>query len=156
MKVRVRRELISMHCDDVDPVARTGVHVDAAEWNRLLDDPDVTVVDARNGYEIELGTFPGAIDPGTRSFREFPRFADALDLPHRKIAMFYRRNGLRKGACIYWNAVSSRLSTRRRYSPHSKTLAATVGGSVSYRSTRIGRRRSAQGDTHRVTQVAQR
>ncbi len=89
MKVRVRRELIAMHRDDVDPATRTGVHVDAAGWNRLLDDPDVTVVDARNGYEIELGTFPGAIDPGTRSFREFPRFADTLDpREQRKIAMF--------------------------------------------------------------------
>ncbi len=89
MKVRVRRELIAMHCDDVDPAARTGVHVDAAQWNRLLDDPDVTVVDARNAYEIALGTFPGALDPATRSFREFPRFADTLDpKQHRKVAMF--------------------------------------------------------------------
>jgi UPF0176 protein len=89
MKVRVRRELIAMHCDDVDPAKRTGVHVDAARWNRLLDDPDVTVVDARNGYEIELGTFPGAINPGTESFREFPRFAQTLDpCAHKKIAMF--------------------------------------------------------------------
>ncbi len=89
MKVRVRRELIAMHRDDVDPALRTGVHVDAARWNQLLDDPDVTVVDARNGYEIALGTFPGALDPGTRSFREFPRFADTLDREkHRKVAMF--------------------------------------------------------------------
>jgi len=89
MKVRVRRELIAMHRDDVNPATRTGVHVDAAQWNRLLDDPDVTVIDARNGYEIELGTFPGAIDPRTESFREFPRFAQTLDpLEHKKIAMF--------------------------------------------------------------------
>ena len=89
MKVRVRRELIAMHCDDVDPAKRTGVHVDAAQWNRLLDDPDVTVIDARNDYEIELGSFPGAIDPHTHSFREFPRFAQTLDPhEHKKIAMF--------------------------------------------------------------------
>ena len=61
------------------PARRTGVHVDAATWNRLLDDPDVTVIDARNRYEIALGTFPGAVDPGTRSFREFPAFAETLD-----------------------------------------------------------------------------
>ena len=66
-----------------------GVHVDAAQWNRLLDDPDVTVIDARNDYEIELGSFPGAIDPHTHSFREFPRFAQTLDPhEHKKIAMF--------------------------------------------------------------------
>ncbi len=89
MKVRVRRELIAMHSDDVDPAVRTGVHVDAAQWNRLLDDPDVTVVDVRNGYEIALGTFPGAVDPGTRSFRQFPAFANGLDpRAHKKIAMF--------------------------------------------------------------------
>jgi UPF0176 protein len=89
MKVRVRRELIAMHRDDVDPTVCTGVHVDAAQWNRLLDDPDVTVVDARNRYEIALGTFAGALDPGTRSFREFPEFAASLD-PNRqrRIAMF--------------------------------------------------------------------
>jgi UPF0176 protein len=89
MKVRVRAELIAMHCDGVDPATRTGVHVDAATWNRLLDDTDVTVIDARNRYEIALGTFPGAIDPGTESFREFPQFAAQLDpARHRRIAMF--------------------------------------------------------------------
>ncbi len=89
MKVRVRAELIAMHHPEVEPANRTGVHVDAATWNRLLDDPDVTVVDARNSYEIELGTFPGSVDPHTRSFREFPRFADTLDpREHKKVAMF--------------------------------------------------------------------
>ncbi|HET6471962.1 MAG TPA: rhodanese-related sulfurtransferase [Pseudomonadales bacterium] len=89
LKVGVRRELIAMHRAGVDPVVRTGEHVGAAEWNRLLDDPDVTVIDARNAYEIELGTFPGAVDPGTRSFREFPAFADGLDpATHRRVAMF--------------------------------------------------------------------
>jgi UPF0176 protein len=89
MKVGVRRELIAMRRADVDPVRRTGTHVGAAEWNRLLDDPDVTVIDARNRYEIELGTFPGALDPHTRSFREFPDFVDRLDPEaHRRVAMF--------------------------------------------------------------------
>ena len=89
MKVRVRRELIAMYCDEIDPTARTGVHVDAAVWNRLLDDPEITVIDARNRYEIAVGTFPGALDPDTRSFREFPRFAQQLDpQQHSRIAMF--------------------------------------------------------------------
>jgi UPF0176 protein len=89
MKVRVRAELIAMHCDGVDPARRTGQHVDAATWNRLLDDPDVTVIDARNRYEVEVGTFARAIDPGTASFREFPAFADQLDPSrHKRVAMF--------------------------------------------------------------------
>lgn len=89
MKVRVRAELIAMHCDDIDPGQRTGRHVDAATWNRLLDDPDVTVIDARNRYEIELGSFARAIDPGTESFREFPAFAATLDPQrHKRVAMF--------------------------------------------------------------------
>ena len=89
MKVRVRAELIAMHCADVDPARRTGVHVDAATWNELLDDRNVTVIDARNRYEIALGTFAGAIDPGTDSFREFPEFAQQLEPKrHRRIAMF--------------------------------------------------------------------
>ena len=88
LKIKLRDELISMRCD-VDPARRTGVHVDAREWNRLLDQPDVTVIDARNRYEVALGTFPGAIDPGTRSFREFPAFAATLDpTRHRRVAMF--------------------------------------------------------------------
>jgi len=89
MKVGVRRELIAMRRDEVDPARRTGAHVGAAEWNGLLDDPDVTVIDARNRYEIELGTFPGALDPRTRSFREFPAFIDRLDPNvHRRVALF--------------------------------------------------------------------
>jgi UPF0176 protein len=89
LKVGVRRELIALRRDDVDVASRTGVHVDAAEWNRLLADPDVTVIDARNRYEIELGTFPGALDPDTDSFREFPAFADRLNpIEHRRVAMF--------------------------------------------------------------------
>ncbi len=89
MKVRVRDELIAMRCKDVDPVKRSGVHVDAKTWNALLDDPCITVVDARNRYEVALGTFPGAIDPDTRTFRDFPRFAAQLD-PQRqaRVAMF--------------------------------------------------------------------
>jgi UPF0176 protein len=89
LKVRVRREIVALQCAGVDPSRRTGVHVDAAAWNQLLDDPDVLVIDARNRYEIALGTFPGALDPGTRSFREFPRFAAGLEHERRRrIAMF--------------------------------------------------------------------
>jgi UPF0176 protein len=89
MKVRVRAEIVALKCADIDPSRRTGTHVDAATWNQLLDDPDVLVVDARNRYEIALGTFPGAVDPGTRSFREFPQFAAGLDRQRqRRVALF--------------------------------------------------------------------
>jgi len=75
------------------PVAacrRTGTRVDAPAWNRLLDDPDVLVIDTRHGYENEIGSFPGALDPGTRTFREFPGFVDRQLDPARqpKVAMF--------------------------------------------------------------------
>src|SRR5262245_9665758 len=89
MKVRVRAEIVALQRPDIDPSRRTGIHVDAAAWNQLLDDPDVLVIDARNHYEIALGTFPGAPDPGTRSFREFPDFAAGLAQErHRRVAMF--------------------------------------------------------------------
>jgi UPF0176 protein len=89
MKVRVRAEIVALKCGAIDPSQRTGTHVDAATWNRLLDDPDVVVIDTRNRYEIAVGTFPGALDPGTRSFREFPQFAATLDPQrHRRVAMF--------------------------------------------------------------------
>lgn len=89
MKVRVRAEIVALQSPGIDPSRRTGIHVDAAAWNELLDDPDVLVIDARNRYEIALGTFPRALDPGTRSFREFPRFAATLDHErHRRVAMF--------------------------------------------------------------------
>ena len=87
LKVQVRDEIVALKCPGVDPSRQTGVRVDANRWNALLDDPDVLVVDTRNRYEISIGTFPGAIDPGTRSFREFKRFAEGLD-PARPIAMF--------------------------------------------------------------------
>lgn len=89
LKVRVRDEIVALKCPRLDPMGPTGRHVDSAEWNRLLADPSVLVIDARNTYEIDVGTFPGAVDPGTRSFREFPSFAESLDpAAHPRIAMF--------------------------------------------------------------------
>ncbi len=90
LKVRVKDEIVALRQPGIDVAAATGVHVGVAQWHGLLDDPDVVVVDTRNRYEIEVGTFPGAIDPGTRSFREFPDWvARHLD-PERnpRVAMF--------------------------------------------------------------------
>lgn len=90
LKVRIKAEIVRLDQPDVAPEQRTGVAVDARQWNALLDDPEVTVIDTRNTYEIDIGTFPGARNPGTRSFRELPDYvARHLDpAVHHRIAMF--------------------------------------------------------------------
>lgn len=90
MRVKLRNEIVTLGRPDLNPADQTGTHVDAAEWNRLLEQPDVLVIDTRNTYEIEVGTFPGAVNPATTNFREFPEFVDqhADTLRKRPVAMF--------------------------------------------------------------------
>jgi UPF0176 protein len=90
MRVKVKPEIVTLGRPDILPHERTGVHVDAARWNALIADPDVLLIDTRNHYEIEVGTFPGALDPGNDSFREFPAFAKELaeQSTDRPLAMF--------------------------------------------------------------------
>ena len=90
MRVKVKKEIVTLGRPDILPHRKTGVHVDADRWNELLADPDVLVIDTRNRYEIEVGTFPGALDPGSDSFREFPDYAEALaaESTDRPLAMF--------------------------------------------------------------------
>ncbi len=90
MKVRLKREIVTMGQPDVDPTARTGHYVAAADWNALISDPDTVVIDTRNDYEVGIGTFQGAVDPGTRSFTEFPGWwQDNKDrFTGKRIAMF--------------------------------------------------------------------
>jgi UPF0176 protein len=90
MRVKVKREIVTLGRPDILPHEKTGEHVDAARWNELIENPDVLVIDTRNHYEIEVGTFPGAIDPGNDSFREFPEFAKELaeQSTERPLAMF--------------------------------------------------------------------
>lgn len=90
MRVKVKAEIVTLGRPDILPHQRTGVHVDAARWNELMADPRVLLVDTRNHYEIEVGTFPGALDPGNDSFREFPEFARELaeQSKDRPLAMF--------------------------------------------------------------------
>ena len=90
MKVRLKREIVTMGQPDVDPASKVGNYVDASEWNALIQNPDVAVIDTRNDYEVEIGTFEGAIDPQTKSFGEFPAWwEDNKDRFHnKKIAMF--------------------------------------------------------------------
>lgn len=90
MRVRRKKEVVALGRPDLLPHNRTGKHVSPEEWNALIDDPDVLVIDTRNHYEIEVGTFPRAIDPGTDSFRQFPKFAEKLaeTSRDRPLAMF--------------------------------------------------------------------
>lgn len=90
MKVRLKREIVTMGMDGIDPVAGAGRHVAPRDWNALIADPDTVVIDTRNDYEVALGSFRGATDPQTASFREFPGWADrhAEGLRGRKVAMF--------------------------------------------------------------------
>jgi UPF0176 protein len=90
MKVRLKREIVTMGQPDVDPLAGTGHYVDPVDWNALITAPDVAVIDTRNDYEVGIGTFDGAIDPETKSFGEFPAWWEAnKDRFHNKrIAMF--------------------------------------------------------------------
>jgi UPF0176 protein len=90
MKVRLKKEIVTMGVPDVDPRASVGHYVDASEWNDLIQSPDVAVIDTRNNYEVGIGTFHGAVDPGTESFREFPEWWEKnKDRFHNKrIAMF--------------------------------------------------------------------
>ncbi|MCB1408088.1 MAG: hypothetical protein KDK22_00335, partial [Rhodobacteraceae bacterium] len=77
MKVRLKREIVTMGQPDVDPRARVGHYVEPRDWNALITAPDVAVIDTRNAYEVAIGTFDGAVDPGTHSFGEFPAWWEA-------------------------------------------------------------------------------
>lgn len=90
MKVRLKREIVTMGQPDVDPQAGTGHYVNPADWNALISAPDVAVIDTRNGYETAIGSFAGAVDPGTESFGEFPAWwrANGHAFAGKRIAMF--------------------------------------------------------------------
>ena len=90
MKVRIKAEIVTMGQPDVAPIARVGHYVAPADWNALITAPDVAVIDTRNDYEVQIGSFAGAVDPGTRSFREFPAWwqANKDRFEGKRIAMF--------------------------------------------------------------------
>lgn len=78
MRVKVKKEIVTLGRPDIKPHRGTGEHISPAKWNELIDDPNAVIIDTRNRYEVEVGTFKNAIDPGTDSFREFPQFAKEL------------------------------------------------------------------------------
>lgn len=90
MKVKLKKEIVTMGVPWVDPHRAVGTYVEAKDWNQLISDPEVVVVDTRNDYEYRVGSFQRAIDPNTRTFREFPEWvAQNLDPgQHKKVAMF--------------------------------------------------------------------
>ncbi|RVV98138.1 rhodanese-related sulfurtransferase [Mesobaculum littorinae] len=90
LKVRLKREIVTMGRPEADPTRAVGTYVAPADWNALISAPDVAVIDTRNGYEVEAGSFAGAIDPGTDSFGAFPDWwqANRDSLAGKRIAMF--------------------------------------------------------------------
>jgi len=90
MKVRLKKEIVTLRQPQADPSARVGTYVEPADWNALLQDGRVVVIDVRNSYEVALGTFNGARDPQTESFNAFPDYVQRELDPtrHRKIALF--------------------------------------------------------------------
>ena len=90
MKVKLKREIVTMGQPDVDPLARVGSYVAPADWNALIAEPDVVLIDTRNDYEVAIGTFAGALDPQIRSFRDFPAWWQAHKDAWRgnRVAMF--------------------------------------------------------------------
>ena len=93
-KARRKKEIVTIGVTSVDPRASVGTYVEPDDWNALVDDPNTLVIDTRNSYETAIGTFDGAIDPGTESFRDFPQWAETTLRPlmkdngNKRIAMF--------------------------------------------------------------------
>src|SRR5882757_1976476 len=90
LKIRLKKEIVTLGDISADPTRQVGIYVDPADWNALIAAPDTLVIDTRNAFEVAMGTFSGAVDPGIRSFGQFKDFAaDHLDpTRHRKVAMF--------------------------------------------------------------------
>ncbi|PVE24363.1 hypothetical protein DC522_10870 [Microvirga sp. KLBC 81] len=90
MKVRLKKEIVTLGDPQTDPTRQVGTYVSPAEWNKLIESPDVILLDTRNDFEVEMGTFEGAVDPRIRKFSEFKDFVKKeLDRSkHKKVAMF--------------------------------------------------------------------
>jgi UPF0176 protein len=90
LKVRLKKEIVTLGCASADPTRQVGTYVEPADWNALIETPDTLVIDTRNSFEVALGTFEGAVDPGIANFGQFKQFtARHLDpAKHPRIAMF--------------------------------------------------------------------
>mgnify|MGYP001320742151 FL=1 len=92
MKVKIKKEIVTIGVSDINPSETTGQHINNEQWNALINDPDTLVIDTRNQYEYSIGTFKNAINPETNSFREFPKWIDEnleeLMIDKKRVAMF--------------------------------------------------------------------
>ena len=90
LKVRLKAELVPLGVSGIDPAHEAGIYVAPQDWNALIQDPDVVLIDTRNDYEVGIGTFQGATNPDIATFRQFPDYAKQHLDParHRKVAMF--------------------------------------------------------------------
>ncbi|BAZ42861.1 rhodanese-like protein [Calothrix sp. NIES-4101] len=90
MKVRLKKEIVTLGIPEVSPTQQVGTYVSPQDWNAIASDPDVIIIDTRNDYEVKIGTFKNAVNPATHSFREFPEYVQQNLDPqkHKKIAMF--------------------------------------------------------------------
>ncbi|MBU2115632.1 MAG: rhodanese-related sulfurtransferase [Gammaproteobacteria bacterium] len=89
-KVKLKKEIVTMGVDGINPAHIVGTYVKGEDWNTLISDPDTILIDTRNDYEVAIGSFKNAVNPNTTTFREFPKWAaDNLDkTKHKKVAMF--------------------------------------------------------------------
>jgi len=90
LKVRLKKEIVTLGDTEADPTRQVGIYVDPANWNDLIAAPDTLLLDTRNAFEVAMGTFEGAVDPGIKSFGQFKDFAARHLDParHRRVAMF--------------------------------------------------------------------
>lgn len=89
MKVKLKKEIVTLGVEGVDPNRVVGTYVDPRDWNAIISDPEVLVLDTRNDYEVEIGTFKNALNPNLQTFREFPDYVQQFDpAKHKKVAMF--------------------------------------------------------------------
>ena len=89
-RVRLKKEIVTMGVQGIDPLDAVGTYVDPEDWDDLISDPEVLVIDTRNDYEVAIGSFQGATDPNTHTFRQFPTYVEQNLDPrrHRKVAMY--------------------------------------------------------------------
>ena len=115
MKVRLKREIVTMGQPDVDPATTVGNYVDPVDWNALIQADDVVVIDTRNDYEVAIGTFEGAVDPQTKTFGEFPAWwEENKDRFHNKKVAMFCTGGIR---CEKSTNYLIRSGCRRRIPP---------------------------------------
>ena len=90
MKVRLKREIVALGVDGISPTKKVGEYVNPEDWNALIKDPNTIVIDTRNNYEVDIGTFKNSINPETETFREFPSYVEKnlKDNKQKKVAMF--------------------------------------------------------------------